>query len=161
MDIFEMLAKGEEAEAKLKEDEAQYEQEMKEAKVKKLSPFDFLNSIYMKNRVSESQISQYNPFMVNRGLSNGIDTIVHAYMMDQYGSKLPKDMQYDYMYHAVRKGKRYNSWAKEPKYDSIDMIMEIYDLSKQKAIDVLQRLTEQDLSELTEWFESRNGGLTR
>ncbi|CAM0038898.1 clamp loader of DNA polymerase [Vibrio phage D527] len=161
MDIFELLAKGEEAEAKQAEDDAAYEAEMKAAKVKKLSPFDFLNSIYMKERIGGEQVSQYQPFMVNRGMSNGIDTIVHAYIMDQCGSKLPKDMQYDYMYHAVRKGKRYNKWAKETKYDSVDMIMEVYDLNKQKAIDVLHRLTEQELLDLTEWFESRTGGLTR
>ncbi len=161
MDIFELLAKGEEAEAAQKAEEEQFEEEMKTAKVKKLSPFDFLNSIYMKERVADEQIANYTPFMVNRGLSNGIDTVVHAYVMDQVGSKLPKDMQYDYLYHGVRKGKRYNSWAKKSKYDYVEEIMDIYELSETKAIDVLHRLGESDLEQLIEWYAARKGGVTR
>ncbi|WZW73129.1 clamp loader of DNA polymerase [Vibrio phage TCU-VP03-AIR1] len=162
MDIFELLAKGEEAEKAAQNEQAEFEAEMKAAKVKKLSPFDFLNSLYMKDYIMNDDVkSQYQAFMVNRGMSNGIDTVVHAYIMDQVGSKLPPDMQYDYYYHAVRKGKRYNSWAKETKYEAVDMIMEIYQINKQKAIDVLHRLTDDELEQLTTWFESRTGGLTR
>ncbi|AGN30128.2 clamp loader subunit DNA polymerase accessory protein [Vibrio phage nt-1] len=162
MDIFDLLAKGEEAEKQAKAAEEDFEAEMKAAKVKKLSPFDFLNSLYEKDYIlTDDNVSQYNAFMVNRGMSNGTDTLVHAYIMDRYGSKLPAKMQYDYYFHAVRKGKRYNGWAKEPKYDSIDMIMEIYELSKPKAIEVLNRLTVEELEQLTTWFDSRTGGLTR
>lgn len=161
MDIFEMLAKSEIAEKKAADELAEYEAEMKVAKPKKLSPFDFINSIYTKERIDDEFIHQYQPFMVNRGMSNGIDTVVHAYIMDQIGSRLPKDMQYDYMYHAVRKGKRYNKWAKEPKYDYVDVLIDVFDISKQKAIDVLKRLSNEELEQLTAWYDSRKGGVTR
>lgn len=162
MDIFELLAKGEEAEKAAKNEQEEFEAEMKAAKVKKLSPFDFLNSLYMKDYIMNDDVKgQYQAFMVNRGMSNGIDTVVHAYIMDQVGSKLPPDMQYDYYYHAVRKGKRYNSWAKEPKYDYVDLIVDVYNVNKSHAISISNRLTPEELNQLQEWYDSRTGGLTR
>lgn len=163
MDIFELLAKGEQAERDHETRLKEYEDEDKVAnKVKKLSPFDFLNSLYMKDYIMNEDVkSQYQQFMVNRGMSNGLDTLVHAYIMDQAGSRLSPEMHYDYYYHAIRKGKRYNSWAKEPKYDYVDVVMAVYELSKQKAIDVMKRLSMEELEQLSTWFESRKGGITR
>ncbi|ALP47492.1 DNA polymerase clamp loader subunit [Vibrio phage phi-ST2] len=163
MDIFEFLAKGEETEARIAEEEKEYEEELKKAKkAEKYSPFDFVDSIYMKKRLPDAVVDeQYLPFMVNRALSNGIDTVLHAYIMDSVGSKLPNEMQYDYLYHAVRKGKRFNSWAKEPKYDYVDLIVEVYNVNKSHAISISNRLTPEELNQLQEWYDSRTGGLTR
>lgn len=162
MDILELVNQGKKAQIEHDAMEAQLQEEFKAMKVKKLSHFDFMNAIFTKEYIIHpDNESQYQPFMVNRGLSNGIDTVVHAYIMDMYGKNLPKDMQFDYYYHAVSKGKRYNKWAKEDKYIHSDMIMEVYSVSKQSAIDIIKRLTDDEISLIEEWYNSRTGGLTR
>ena len=52
-----------------------------------MSPFDYLNAInYTKKDIMVDDIAekQYNPFMVNRGLSYFQDTVLMANEMNQY-----------------------------------------------------------------------------
>lgn len=82
-----------------------------------MSPFDFLNSINEKkaylfddvradNSGEASDLDsvdrKYPPFMVNRGLSYFVDTVMLANEMNQR-FELAKKMQYDFLYHGVRK----------------------------------------------------------
>ncbi|AUR85839.1 clamp loader A subunit [Vibrio phage 1.081.O._10N.286.52.C2] len=165
MDIFEMLAKGEAAQVAHDAEVAEDELLVKSAKRKKMSPFDALTGITMKkyglNLPEDVRDYEGVKFMVNRGLSQEVDTLVHAYIMSTSGANLPPEMHYDYYYHAVRKGKRYTKWAKADKYENVDLIIEIYQVSKPKAIAILDRLTDEDLTRLVTWYESRSGGLTR
>ena len=164
MDIFELLAKGETAQAEADQQAIEEEEFLKSSKPKKLSPFDALSSIYMKDYImSEDVESQYRGlmFMINRGMSQEPETIGHAYIMSTSGANLPPSMHYDYYFHAIRKGKRYTKWAKADKYEFVDLIVEVYQVSKPKAIGILGRLSEDDLARLQEWWNSRTGGLKR
>ena len=163
MDIFEMLAVGKEAEAeqkKVEEYELQLEeQEKQEKKAQKVSPFEWIKSINEKNYIMvEGNEDQYSPFIVNRGLSQHIDAMYPVYVMDHLCQYLTNRQQYDYLFHAIRKAKRFGKWAKATKYDHTDFISEIYECSQQKAISILHRLTDDDVEQILEWDSKRFGG---
>ena len=55
-----------------------------EHKLKKISPFDFANSIYNKDNlmIDERTEKEYNPFIVNRAMGFGKDTCIAANEMN-------------------------------------------------------------------------------
>lgn len=120
----------------------------------KLSPFDFIKSINDKNylMVSPEIEKQYNPFIINRGLSQFIDCVPFVQKLNVY-NKLSKKLQYDYLYYSVRKGRRMSKWAKEEKYNNIEFIIKHYKCSKEKAVDILDRLTEEQVLEIVKLYD--------
>ena len=125
---------------------------------KKLSPFDFINSInegsrgvdLMKNsRADYSDCSsdieavdkQYVPFMINRGLSYFQDTVLFANEMNVRHAAAPK-MQYDFLRNLIRPRKRFSKWSKKAD-DGADvaMLMAHYNYSAEKARNVLPMFT--------------------
>lgn len=159
MDVFQMIETSRKAQIEANHRDEELKAEFAALKVKKLSPFDFLNSIRKKEYIlTPDNENQYSAFMINRGLSQSIENVVHAFNMDQM-SALPVDMQYDYHFHSTRKSNQRTGWVKAPKYD-VDLIMEIYEVSQKKAIEIASRLTPEQHSQLTEWYNDR-GGMTR
>jgi hypothetical protein len=116
-----------------------------------MSPFDFLNSINEKkaylfddvradNSGEASDLDsvdrKYPPFMVNRGLSYFVDTIMLANEMNQR-FELTKKMQYDFLYHGVRKKRRFSKWHKKEKDSKdIELIKEAYCINRERAEEV-------------------------
>lgn len=79
-----------------------------------MNPFDFLNEInYGKNNIMVDDIveKQYNPFMVNRGLSYFQDTVLMANEMN-VNHHLDNRLQFDFFINIVRKRKRFSKWFK-------------------------------------------------
>jgi len=129
-------------------------------KAKKISPFDFVNSItftkedLMVNDVAESN---YNPFLVNRAMMfGGADTAIAANEMN-CRPHLDNKMQYDFLRDVVRKGKRYNKWIKADEAD-IDVVREYFQYSYPKAKDALKILSRQDLDEIRTYLLRSKGG---
>ena len=116
-----------------------------------MTPFDFLNSINEKKSYLFTDIKadnsgeasdldsvdrKYPPFMVNRGLSYFVDTVMLANEMNER-FEISKKMHYDFLYHAVRKKRRFSKWFKKPKDSKdIELIKEAYSCSREKAEDV-------------------------
>ena len=114
----------------------------------KLTPFDFLNSINEKKKYLfedciaddsgeaadlDSIDRKYTPFMVNRGLSNFADTILFANEMNQR-AHLSKKMQYDFLFHSVRRKRRFSKWYKKEKDSKdIELIKEAYKCNRERA----------------------------
>lgn len=128
------------------------------SEVKKLGPFDFIKSINEKQYIvlDKDNEKQYVPFIVNRGMSQFLDCVPYVYKMNVY-CKLPAKMQYDYLYYAVRKSKRFGGWAKESKYDHLDVIIDYYKVNKQKALSILQRLTDDQVNVLVKRMNAKGG----
>ena len=83
-------------------------------KLKKISPFDFANSINFTKEnliVDERTEKEYNPFIVNRAMGFGKDTVIAGNEMNSR-PHLDNKMQYDFLREVVRKSKRYNKWLK-------------------------------------------------
>jgi len=116
-----------------------------------MTPFDFLNSINEKksylfddvradNSGEASDLDsvdrQYPPFMVNRGLSYFVDTVMLSNEMNQrFG--LANKMQYDFLYHGIRKKRRFSKWHKKEKdTKDIELIKEAYSYNRERAEEV-------------------------
>jgi len=114
---------------------------------KKITPFDFLNSINFTKQDMMMDVDNekvYNSFMVNRGLSYFSDTVVIANEMNRYhhlGSKL----QYQFLLNIIRKRKRFSKWVKPDIEKDIDAVKEYYGYSNAKAKQILSLLTIEQL----------------
>lgn len=115
----------------------------------RLNPFEFVGSINDKKylMVNPEIERQYVPFIVNRGLSNFVDAMPYVHFLNTHPN-LPFKMQYDYLYYGLRKMKRYSKWAKLEKHDYLDDVINFYKVSKQKAMGLIERLSEEQLYEL-------------
>ena len=141
---------------------------------KKLSFFDFLNSINdgakgvdllrdctadnSGGHAPDSVDKEYIPFMINRGLSFYPDTILYANAMNG-SAALPAKMQFDFYRFAVRPRKRFSKWAKKAD-DSADvkLLMIKYGYSADKARDALKLYTAEALAELRAKSETGGSG---
>ena len=119
----------------------------------KQSPFELVKSINKKNRLDD--LSGYNPFLTNKAFAYHLDTILFAEEMNQY-STLGVELQYDFYYYAVRKGDRFGFPPKPQEEHHLELVMEYFKLSKQKAIEALQILTLDDINDII--ISSDRGG---
>ena len=129
---------------------------VKEATVKKLSPFDFLNAInYTKEVliVDDDTENMYQPFIVNRGLSNSMDTVIWANEMNAR-PHIEKAMQFEFLRRSVTKRKRYDKWVKAEEVENLDLVKEFYGYSDKKALDALSILTPSQI----EYIRNTQGG---
>ena len=74
--------------------------------------------------------------MTNRALSYHIDTVMFSNAMNQY-SHLDKSLQYSFLINTISPKKRFAKWAKPEKNDVLDIIVEYYGYSYEKAKQVL------------------------
>lgn len=124
-----------------------------------ISPFDFINSInYTKDDliVDDWSEKQYIPYLVNRGLSFGSDTVIPANEMNSR-PHLDKKLQYHFLINTIRPKKRFNKWVKAEKYEAIEVIKTYYGYSTDKARQVSSILTEQQIQYLKQKLEK--GGM--
>ena len=97
---------------------------------------------------TEDDEKNYNPFVVNKVLSGYIDT-VYLSNMTNLSSHLDNKMQYDFFFHSIRKYKRkYSKWLKSKEVENINIIKEYYNISLNKAKEVLLILSEEQITEL-------------
>jgi hypothetical protein len=69
--------------------------------------------------------------------------------MMNLSSQLDKKMQYDFFFHSIRKYKRkYSKWLKSKEVENINIIKEYYNISLNKAKEVLLILSEEQITEL-------------
>jgi hypothetical protein len=118
-------------------------EEIVEEKAKKLSPFDFIGAVtYSKEQliVDDTTEKQYIPFIVNRGLSNSIDTIIYANEMNAR-PHISKAGQFAFLLKTIPKRKRFDKWAKAEEVADIELVKEYYQCSNKKAVTALSILT--------------------
>tara|TARA_B100000902_G_C27292015_1_gene907706 strand:+ start:636 stop:1013 length:378 start_codon:yes stop_codon:yes gene_type:complete len=104
---------------------------------------DWLNSINQnKQDLSEDPdaCKKYPAYIVNRCLSGHIDAIMFANEMNKW-NQTPKDMQYQFLLHSLRKKKRFSPWLRQEKIDNIELIKQYYGYSNEKAQQALKILT--------------------
>jgi hypothetical protein len=113
-----------------------------------ISPFDFANAIQHTKEnliVDEWSEKQYNPYMVNKALSFGIDTVIQANEMNSR-NHLDKKLQFDFLINSIRGRKRYNKWIKPDETDgTIFVIKEYYKYNTEKARQAAKILTSEQL----------------
>lgn len=121
---------------------------VEEYKTPKITPFDFLNAI---NQTKEDIIvddwseKQYDPYIVNRGLSFGHDTVIQSNEMNSR-PHLEKKLQFSFLINIIRPKKRFNKWIKAEKIESIDIVKEYYGYSTAQAKQVLPLFDDNQLN---------------
>ena len=128
-------------------------------KLKKLSPFDFANSInYSKENliIDERTEKEYNPFIVNRAMGFGKDTVIAGNEMNSR-PHIDNKLQYDFLRSVVRKAKRYNKWLKTEE-ENIEAIQKFFGYSFMKAKEALTLLSETDLDKIKLYQSTSKGG---
>ena len=123
-------------------------------------PFDYVNEILQGKKqliVDDLTEKGYEPFLVNRALSQHKDCVLYANEMNRR-HHLDKKMQNDFLLNTVRSMKRpFAKWAKSEKNDDIACVKMVYGLSDSKALDALHLLTKEQIQQLKK--ETFTGGL--
>lgn len=113
-------------------------------KLKKISPFDIIRHINEKTDF-EFDMSDYNNWMINRGLSFTKDTIFYANIVNQ-NYNLDKDLQYKFLFNGIPKGKRFGKWEKKTSNDEIiDILADYFCINKRVAHEYLLLLNDEQL----------------
>ena len=119
------------------------------------NPFDYVKSINEKTQYID-HVRDYNAYLTNQALSYSMDTIMFANEMNQYPN-LPAECQYDFLYHVVRKGKRYSKWYKADEVPNLELVMEYFGYNKSKALEALTVLSQRDIKEIRQSLDQ--GGM--
>tara|TARA_B100002019_G_scaffold278078_1_gene278561 strand:- start:515 stop:892 length:378 start_codon:yes stop_codon:yes gene_type:complete len=112
-----------------------------------MNPFDYLNAInHTKQNIMVDDITEkeYNPFMVNRGLSYFHDTVLMANEMNQ-NAHVDNRLQFDFFINIVRKKRRFSKWFKPEIVSDVEVVKKYYGYSNEKARQVLTLLTKEQL----------------
>lgn len=123
------------------------------------TPFDYVKAIsYTKEDMIVDDITEkdYNPFIVNRALSMGIDTVLQANEMNQR-HHLSKKLQFDFLLNSISKRKRFDKWQKANKSDELDYVRAYYNYSYPKAIAALSVLSNQQIETIKKKIDNKGG----
>ena len=110
--------------------------------------FDVVNDLTQskQHKYSDEVESAYQPFMVNRAMSNFYDCIMHANEMNRRAN-LTNRQQYDYYYYAIDpKKKRFSKWYKPENDEQVKLVSEYYKCSLKLAEQYLTLLSEDELN---------------
>ena len=118
---------------------------------------EWLNSINItKNNLIDEEPDlekQYPSYIVNRCMSGHIDAILLANEMNKRPN-LPKKLQYDFFLNSIRKMKRYSPWLRKEEIENLDFVKRYYGYSNEKAKQVLNILTREQLSFIRDRLET-------
>lgn len=114
--------------------------------------FDIINNINSSHELltREQVESCGNLFMTNKGMCNNADTIFFA---DEANEFKHADLysQYLFYFYSVNKKKRYGKWEKkDSKVEHLDLIKSVYDVNDNKALDILDILSDNQIKTLVE-----------
>lgn len=125
-----------------------------------MTPFDYVKDItfnkqYLMN--DEWSEKQYNAFVINRAFCLHSDTLFHAQEMNK-AAHLDSKMQHDYLFHAIRKKRRFEKWPwKKTNLEEIELLQHVYKYSREKAREALKLLTQDQLNMIKKQQEEKGG----
>ena len=115
-----------------------------------MNPFEYLKAINETKKdimVDDIAEKEYNPFIINRGLSFFKDTILFANEMNRY-HHLDHRVQFDFFINIIRKKKRWSKWIKPQEVANLELIKEYYGYSNEKAKSALSLMSNEQIEEL-------------
>jgi hypothetical protein len=105
---------------------------------------------YKKSIITSDNEKEYEPYIVNRALSQHNDCLLYVNEMNRY-SGLDKKMQYDYYINTfVAKKRPFQKWYKASESKDIQVIKEYFGYSSEKAKDALRILTPEQINKIKE-----------
>lgn len=116
-----------------------------------LNPFSYIQSIINGKYIDDKKL--YIPFIVNKSLSAYHDMIFYINEINMNGN-LSKDIQYDYLYYAIKKIKRpFKPWPKKAENKDLDVISKYFQCSERKAKEYLKLLSSEQLKIIKKYNE--------
>ena len=115
-----------------------------------MNPFDYLKAINETKKdimVDDIAEKEYNPFIINRGLSFFRDTILYANEMNRY-HHLDHRLQFDFFINIIKRKKRWSKWVKPQEVNHLELIKEYYGYSNEKAKSALSLMSHEQIEEL-------------
>jgi hypothetical protein len=115
-----------------------------------MNPFDYLKAINETKKdimVDDIAEKEYNPFIINRGLSFFRDTILYANEMNRY-HHLDHRLQFDFFINIIKRKKRWSKWVKPQEVANLELIKEYYGYSNEKAKSALSLMSNEQIEEL-------------
>ena len=129
---------------------------------------DFLNSINQtkKNLIRESDSPKaaekiYNSFFTTRCLSYHSDCIFLVNELNTRGLRefgLSNLMHYEFLLHVLEPRKRFSKWGKSKKEDRVELIKQVYKYSTQKAKEVQDLFSDEDIKKMKKNLETGGSG---
>ena len=113
-----------------------------------MNPFEYLKAINETKKdimVDDIAEKDYNPFIINRGLSFFKDTILYANEMNVH-HHLDNRVQFDFFINIIRKKKRWSKWTKPSDVDNLELIKEYYGYSNEKTRSALSLLSAEQIN---------------
>ena len=122
-----------------------------------MNVFDIIKKISEgdKTLTTDDIKKDYNPFLVNRGMSMYPDTILYANEMNMCGHVAP-EMQCDYYFSSIKPKKRYSKWYKAEKSDLIPVLAKYFNVGINEAKELIPFADEEFLAKL-----KRIGGMEK
>lgn len=121
---------------------------------KPTTPFSFINSISLskKDIFDDETQKQYVPFIVNRGLSFFIDTVMYSNQMNM-AAHVDKKLQYQYLINTIRAGKRWSKWPKKLQNDDMEILQKYFGFNDKKATEALKILSKEQIKKIKNELE--------
>lgn len=124
-------------------------------KPKKVGLFDWLNNLnYDKKPIFNDETEKdFSSFMINRGMSQNVETIMFANEMNKH-PLATKNMVYDFYFYIVSKKKRFSKWAKKDSTneDDIKLVMDHYQINRNRANEYLRILNKNDIDKIKSMY---------
>ena len=118
---------------------------------------DWLNSINVtkNNLIDEDPDLEkgYPAYIINRCLSGQIDSVMFANELNKHPN-LSKKLQYDFFLNSLRKRKRFSPWLRKDQIENLELVKKYYGYSNEKAKQVLNILTREQLSFIRDRLET-------
>ena len=105
---------------------------------------------------ADTDLRGYEPFIINKGLSQSIGTIGFANLMNRM-AHIPKAQQYTFLRLGIPKNRSFAKWAKEEKFDNLKEVMEKLGCSKEKAKEAILVLGEDGITQML----TQKGGIQK
>ena len=124
-----------------------------------MTPFDYVKAInYTKSNLIVDDLTEkeYNPFIVNRALSMGMDTVLQANEMNR-SPHLEKRLQFDFLLNSISKLKRFDKWQKAEKSEDLEYVKQYFNYSYPKAVQALSILSPKQLNEIKTILNKKGG----
>jgi len=124
-----------------------------------LDIFGLISDILTKNvEWSDELEAAYNPFLVNRALSQRRDCLFYAESMNRH-STLSKHDQFMFYRHAMPKtAKKYIEWGKKDKVsENVSLIAKVFGMSIKKAQEVEGLLTNEQTKKIVDTYTNMGG----
>lgn len=127
-----------------------------------MTPFEIVDVLNTKKQHDRAEIlDSYNAWLINHAMSNNQDTMLLAYEISKF-SFLPDNMQFDFYFYGIPKGKRYGKWNKAEKTDEtlINMLCKTFNCNKVVAKRYLSFMSDEQKQQLLS-SEGGNNGRTK